>query len=85
MNVQKHETFDIYYDEAADFLEITFGLPPEMGLTDDVEQGVFVTKNEKTNELYGIGILNFKKRVEVLKKLLDRFNVNFPFEIKISK
>ncbi len=84
MNIQKHQTFDIYYDEEGDFLELTFGLPPKDCLTDEIEEGVFVTKNEKTNELYGIGILSFKKRAEILRNILNKFKIRFPLEINIS-
>lgn len=79
----EHHTYDIYYDQEGDFLEITFGEPPAKEYADEIEEGVFITKNEETNELYGIGILSFKKRVEILKKILNRFNIKLPLEISV--
>lgn len=80
----ENQTYGIYYDEEGDFLEITFGEPPELEYTDEVEEGVFITRNEQTNEVYSIGILSFKKRVEVLKRILLRFDKKLPHEIDIS-
>jgi len=59
--MKEQETYDIYYDEAGDFLEITFGLPPKKEYSDETEPGVFITRDEETNEIKGIGILDFKK------------------------
>ncbi|MEK6826391.1 MAG: DUF2283 domain-containing protein [Nanoarchaeota archaeon] len=78
---QEHHTYDIYYDEEGDFLEITFGIPPKKEYSDEVEPGVFVTKDEDTEEIKGIGILSFKKRTQILKDLLQRFKLNLPLEI----
>jgi len=78
------ETYGIYYDEKADFLEVTFGEPPEIEYTDEIEQGVFITRNEKTEEVYSIGILSFRKRAEILKNILLKFNKKLPSEIDIS-
>jgi len=77
----EQETYDIYYDEAGDFLEITFGLPPDMEYSNEIEPGVFITRDEKTDEIKGIGILDFKKRTEILKKILEKFNLRFPLNI----
>mgnify|MGYP000577907251 CR=1 FL=1 len=79
--MEELNTYDIYYDEEGDFLEITFGLPPENEYTDQVESGVFITRDAKTNEIKGIGILNFKKRSEILERLLQKFSLNFPLSI----
>ena len=81
----EHQTYGIYYDEEGDFLEITFGEPPEMEYTDEIEPGVFITRSEATNEVYSIGILSFKKRAEVLRRILLMFNKRLPGEIDISK
>lgn len=32
----EQETYDIYYDEQGDFLEITFGLPPKTEYSDEI-------------------------------------------------
>ena len=80
----EHHTYDIYYDKEGDFLEITFGEPPAKEYADEIEEGVFITKSEDTNEIYGIGILSFKKRVEILRKILDKFNIDMPLNISVS-
>jgi len=78
---EEHNTYDVYYDEEGDFLEVTFGVPSEREYSDEIEEGVFVTKDEETNEVKGVGILSFKKRVEVLKRILDRVGKRLPIEI----
>ena len=42
---------------------------------------MFVTKDEDTKEIKGIGILSFKKRTHILKDLLQKFKLNLPLEI----
>ena len=70
---------NIYYDEEGDYLEIfiengnsTYG--------EDIGEDITLFKNEKTNEIIGIGILNFKKRT----KSLNDIKLNLPFEINFS-
>jgi len=77
--------YSIYYDEEGDFLEITFSEPPEIEYTNEIEEGVFITRNETTNEVYSVGILSFKKRIGILKRILSKFNKKLPKEIDISK
>lgn len=79
-----NQTYDIYYDSEGDFLEVTFGLPPEKEGSEQIEPGIFITKNTDTNEIYGIGILDFKKRPNILKEVLKRININFPLNITTS-
>ncbi|MBI2449159.1 hypothetical protein HYV49_02585 [Candidatus Pacearchaeota archaeon] len=80
----EHQTYGIYYDEEGDFLEITFGEPPEAEYTNEIEEGVFITRNGETNDIYSIGILSFKKRAQILKRLLKQTNKSLPTEIDIS-
>ena len=80
----EQETYDIYYDEAGDFLEITLGVPPKTEYSDEIEPGVFITKDEETNEIKGIGILDFKKRCHVLNEILKRMNISFPLNISCT-
>lgn len=77
--------YSIYYDEKGDFLEITFSEPPEIEYTNEIEEGVFITRNETTNEVYSVGILSFKKRIGILNRILSKFNKKLPKEIDISK
>ncbi|MBS3080845.1 DUF2283 domain-containing protein [Candidatus Pacearchaeota archaeon] len=76
-----NEIYEIYYDEEGDFLEITFGIPPETEYSDEIEPGIFITKDEKTNEIKGVGIIDFKKRYKILKETLNKLNINFPLNI----
>ncbi len=73
-----HHTYDIYYDEEGDFLEITFGIPAKEEYADEIEEGIFITKDEGTQEVKGIGILAFKKRPEILNKILGKFKMYIP-------
>jgi len=85
--MKNYETIEIYYDELTDFLEISLGLPPETEYTEDIEEGVFVTKDKKTNEIKSIGILSFKARAKevILKKVLKNLGMTIPLDISISK
>lgn len=75
-------TYDIYYDEEADFLEVFFGEPSKC-FAEEMEQGVFIRKDEKTDEIKSIGILTFKKRAEILKQILKKINIHLPLNISI--
>ena len=79
--MEEGQTYDVYYDEIGDFLEITFGTPPKNEGTEQVESGIFVTKNTDTNEISAIGILGFKKRHNILKEILQKYNLKFPLKI----
>ena len=81
--MEKNQIYDLHYDGIGDFLEITFGEPPENEGTEQIEPGIFVTKNIDTNEIYSIGILSFKKRVGILKAILNKLNISFPLKISI--
>ena len=66
----------IYYDEEGDYLEIFIGSPkPNYG--EDLASGVTVFKDEETDEITGIGILNFRKKAKTLKDI----ELNLPFKI----
>jgi len=84
--MKNQQTFDIYYDELGDFLEISFGPPPKTEYTEDLEEGIFVTKDRKTHEIKSIGILSFKKRAKeaILKRVLKRLGMSIPLEIDAS-
>ena len=83
--MKNQETFDVYYDELGDFLEISFGLPPETEYTEDMKDGIFVTRDRKTNEVKSIGILGFKKRAKeaILKRVLKQLGMSIPLEINV--
>ncbi len=85
--MKNQETIDIYYDEQGDFLEISFGFPPETEYTEDIESEVFLTKDKKTHEVKSIGILNFKSRAReaILKNVLKKLGMSLPLEISLPK
>ena len=69
----------VYYDDEGDYLEIFIaGSSPTYG--ENVGDDVTLFKSETTNEVIGVGILNFKKRTESLNDL----KLNLPFEINFS-
>lgn len=79
--MKEQKVYDIYYDELGDFLEISFGEAPETEYTREIEPGVFVTCDEKTNVIKSVGILAFKKRTELLNKVLAKMNLRLPITI----
>jgi len=79
----KEETYEIYYDKEMDFLEIFFGEPSECIAT-EVDKGIFVRKDNKTDEIKSISIIDFGKRMHVLRKILQESDKTLPYEIDIS-
>ena len=70
---------NIYYDEFGDYLEIFIGESrPNYG--EDISKEITIFKDEETDEIIGIGILNFKKRT----KDLNEIELKLPFEINFS-
>ena len=66
----------IYYDDEGDYLEIFIGSSrPNYG--EDIASGVTVFKDEKTDEVIGVGILNFRKKTKTLKDI----ELKLPFKI----
>lgn len=82
--MKEHKTYDVYYDEEADFLEVSFEEPAKSGTTEEVQEGVFVTRDADTKKVANVGILSFKKRVDLLKIILASLNKRLPIEISIS-
>ena len=83
--VKEIETYDIYYDKEGDFLEVSFGEPALEGTTDEIEPGIFITKDIETDRITNIGILDFKKRVQILKRILNQFNLQMPIEVVLTQ
>ncbi len=79
-------TLNIYYDEEGDFLEITIANPPKESYCEDINEDVFVRKDENTGEVVGIGILNFRENARELKDILVNVPIKINFEsIKSAK
>jgi hypothetical protein len=69
---------EIFYDELGDYLEIFFGKPaPDYGeiMGDDIT----IFRYSKTDKLYGLGIIAFKKRTKNFKPI----KINLSKDIKI--
>ena len=77
------KTYNIYYDEESDFLEVFFGESSE-SYAEEVEPGVFVRRDDKTDKVTSIGILSYKKRAKVLSDLLKKINLKFPMNISFN-
>ena len=82
----KSETYDIYYDEEGDYLEVSFGIPPKTEYTEDLDSDeIFITRDRETNEIKSIGIIAFKKRTEILRKVLNKLNLSMPLDVSFYK
>lgn len=69
----------IYYDEEGDYLEIFIKKgAPNYG--EDIASGITIFRDEKTDEIIGIGILNFRKKARNFEDL----ELNLPFEVNFS-
>ena len=77
------KTYNIYYDEESDFLEVFFGEPSE-SYAKEVEPGVFVRRDDKTDKVTSIGILSYKKRADILKVFLKKINLKLPINIELN-
>jgi len=77
------ESYEIHYEKESDFLEVLFGEPSKC-IASEVQEGVFVRKDIKTGEIKSIGILGFKKRVQLLGEILASYNKKLPLEISAS-
>ncbi len=65
----------VYYDDEADYLEIRIGDPtPNYG--EELSDDMTLFKDEKTDEIVGIGIMNFKSKTN-----LNNLEINLPLDI----
>ncbi|MEK6952453.1 MAG: hypothetical protein AABX29_05545 [Nanoarchaeota archaeon] len=70
----------LHYDEKSDYLEIFAGTPtPNYGEEVKGKRGITLFRDNKTNEVIGIGILGFKKRSQDLKEI----ELELPVELKL--
>jgi len=68
---------NLYYDEESDYLEIFAGtIKPNHGEEVPDNKGITLFKDNKTNEVIGIGILGFKKRSKDLKEIELELPIN---------
>jgi hypothetical protein len=76
------QTYEVFYDEIADFLEIFIGSPTKC-YAEEIEPGIVIRKDETTDEIKSIGIFSFKKRAIVLKEILEKMNLRFPLKVSV--
>ena len=69
----------IHYDEEGDYLEI-FTKTGKPNYGEEVASGITIFKDDETDEVIGIGILNFKKKMNEPTIM----ELNLPFEINFS-
>jgi len=72
------QNLEINYDEEADILEIFLGKPTP-SYFDEIEDDLFEGRDEKTNELKGFKIFNFRKRGG-----MKNIKINLPANVKIE-
>lgn len=71
---------NISYDQENDYLEIFIeSSSPTYG--QEIGEDITVFRNKSTEEVVGVGILNFKKRTKSLANL----SLNLPFNINFSE
>ncbi len=68
----------IHYDEEGDFLELRIGGPTE-SYYEDLGDDIFQRIDEKTKEIKGFAVFNFRKRTE---KQMD-IDVDLPVNIQL--
>ncbi len=73
----------VAYDEEGDFLEISAGKPSNC-YASEVQPGVFLRKDEKTDEVKSIGIMSFKKRSTRFKDIKLDLPVDINFSVASS-
>lgn len=76
------QTYEVFYDEIADFLEVFIGNPTKCN-SDEIEPGIFIRKDENTDAIKSVGIFSFRKRAVVLKDILKKLDLTFPLKIEI--
>jgi len=72
------EKLHVCYDEEGDVLEIRMG-KPTIASFKDLGDDIFERVDEKSGEIKGFSIFNFKKRTENLKTI----DVSLPFGLKM--
>jgi len=58
----------IYYDDEGDYLEIFIG-DPKSHYGEEITDYITIFKDSKTDEVIGVGILNFKERSKDLREI----------------
>ena len=77
--IKMGENMSIYYDEEGDYLTIFVG---ESGSNygEDVAEGVTIFRDNQSNKIIGIGIMDFRTRT----RNLEEIQLKLPFSINFS-
>jgi|TARA_Y100000034_G_C6908349_1_gene422279 hypothetical protein len=67
----------IYYDEEGDYLEIRIG-EPRSNYGEEINDNTTIFKDTKTDEIVGIGILDFKENVN-----LKNLEIDLPIDLNL--
>ncbi len=67
---------NIYYDDEADYLEIFIG-ESRANYGEEIESGITLFRDEKTDEVVGLGIFSFKRRAGKLQDIKLDLPVDF--------
>ena len=70
----------IHYDEEGDLLELRIGKPTE-AYFEEIDEGIFERRDEKTREVKGFKIFGFKKRAQKLKDI----EISLPTSLNITQ
>ena len=70
---------EMRYDEEADYLEIFVGEPRE-DYGEHISKDIAKFKYEDNDQLYGVGIFNFRKRAANLNDVLSKLPVSIKIE-----
>ncbi len=69
----------MYYDEEADYLEIRIR-EPGSNYGEEISEDITIFRDTKTDEAVGVGILNFKKKMNNLNQI----ELNLPFDVNFT-
>lgn len=69
----------VHYDNEGDFLEIFVGKATKCYAT-EIKPGIFLRRDEKTNDVRSIGILGFKKRSKNVKDI----DIKLPIKVELT-
>jgi len=77
--IKMGENMSIYYDEEGDYLTIFVG-ESRLNYGEDVAEGVTIFRDNQSNKIIGIGIMDFRTRT----RNLEEIQLKLPFSINFS-
>ncbi len=70
MSMKKNNYLNLFYDQEADVLYFSKGMPSASDISNETGDGMVIRKNPHTQEVTGFTILNFSKRSKKVNKTL---------------